>query len=139
MNVGQSEIAAGVAVGEPLMIEAQEVQHRGLNVVHVDAVLDDIETQVIRRPVRQPGLDPSAGKPHRVRLRMVVASQAASQGRVRFDHRRAAEFASPDHQRFVQEAALLEIGDQRRRALIGLFAVVGVVSHDIGSASQPSL
>ena len=35
---------------------------------------------------------------------------------------RAAELAAPDHQRVVEHAALLQIGDQRRRGLIGLAA-----------------
>jgi len=32
------------------------------------------------------------------------------------DHRRATELAAPDHQRIVQQAALLEVADQRRGA-----------------------
>ena len=40
-------------------------------------------------------------------------------------HRRAAEFAGPDHERVFQQAALLEIGQQRRDRLIGLAAAIG--------------
>src|ERR1700728_4396625 len=36
MNVSQAEIAACVAVSELLMIEAQKVQNRGVEVVHVN-------------------------------------------------------------------------------------------------------
>ena len=43
---------------------------------------------------------------------MVVAARAAAQRRVAFDHRRAAELATPDDQRVVEQAALLQILDQ---------------------------
>ena len=41
----------------------------------------------------------------------------------RFAHRRAAEFAAPDDQRVVQQAALLQVADQRGRRLVDLRAV----------------
>jgi hypothetical protein len=34
-DVGQAEVAAGVAVGEALVVEAEQVQDRGLEVVDV--------------------------------------------------------------------------------------------------------
>ena len=36
---------------------------------------------------------------------------------------RAAEFAAPDHQRVVQQAALLQVLDQRRRGLVDALAL----------------
>ena len=39
-HVGQAEVAAAVAVGQPLVIEAHQVQDRGVQVVDVHAVLD---------------------------------------------------------------------------------------------------
>ena len=35
-------------------------------------------------------------------------------------HRRAAELAAPDDERVVEQAALLEIADQRRAATVGV-------------------
>ncbi len=37
----------------------------------------------------------------------------------------AAEFAAPDHQRIVQQAALLQIGTSAAEALIGVAALAG--------------
>ncbi len=37
----------------------------------------------------------------------------------------AAEFAAPDDQRVVEQAALLQIRDQRRRGLIGIASLRG--------------
>ena len=36
MHVGQAEVAAGVAVGQLLVVEAQQVQDRRVQVVDVD-------------------------------------------------------------------------------------------------------
>ena len=40
VHVGQAEVAAGVAVGELFVVEAQQVQDRGVQVVDVDRVFD---------------------------------------------------------------------------------------------------
>ena len=40
------------------------------------------------------------------------------------DHRRAAEFAAPDDDRVLQQAALLEIRDQRGAGLVGVEGVL---------------
>src|SRR2546430_12550346 len=54
-------------------------------------------------------LDTAAGEPDREPLDMMVPAVALS-------HRRAAELAAPDHQRLVQHAALLKIGEQDRKS-----------------------
>ena len=115
-DVGQAEIAAGMAERQPLVVEAQEMQDRRLQVVDVDRVFDDVKPEVVGRAVDNARLDAAAGHPHREGLRMVVAAEAALEDGMAFDHRRAAELAAPDHQRFVQQAALFEVlGPGRRR------------------------
>ena len=47
VHVGQPEVAALEPVGEPGVVEAQQVQDRGLQVVDVDRVFDDVEAQVV--------------------------------------------------------------------------------------------
>src|SRR5687768_16695030 len=39
-GVGEAEVAAGVAEGEPLVVQTQEMQDRGVQVVHVDDAFD---------------------------------------------------------------------------------------------------
>ena len=50
MHVGQPELAALVLERQPLVVEAQQVQHGGVQVVDVDAVLDDVEAEVVGLP-----------------------------------------------------------------------------------------
>ena len=54
---------------------------------------------------------------------MMVAAHASAQCRVGLDHRRAAELAAPDHQRVVEQPALLEIEDQGGAGPVGLSAL----------------
>ena len=49
--VGQSHITTAVSVGEFLMIDADEVQHRGMQVMDVDFVLDGGEAEFVCRAV----------------------------------------------------------------------------------------
>ena len=117
-HVGQAEVAALEAVGQPRVVEAEQVQHRGVQVVDVDPVLDDVEAEVVGLAERDARLDPAAGQPHREGVRVVVAAVVAP-----LDHRRAAELAAPDDQRVVEQPALLQVLDQRGAGLVGVVAV----------------
>ena len=54
----------------------------------------------------------------RKRVDVVVAAAVLAV----FAHRRAAEFAAPDDERVVEQAALFEVDDQRRPGLIDFAA-----------------
>ena len=56
---------------------------------------------------------------------MVAAVGAA------LDHRRPAELAAPDHQRVVEQAALLQVLDQRRAGLVGVLAILLEIRHEV--------
>src|SRR3954469_23036763 len=51
VHVGQAEVAAGVAVGELLVVEAHQVQDRRVQVVDVDRVLLRLEAELVGRAV----------------------------------------------------------------------------------------
>ena len=46
-HVGQAEVAALEAVGELRVVDAQQVQHRGVQVVNVDGVFDGGVAQLV--------------------------------------------------------------------------------------------
>ncbi len=54
-------------------------------------------------------------------------AQFASDGGVRLDHRRATEFTVPDEERFIQQAALFQIHNQRRTRLVGDAAIIAKI------------
>ena len=112
-DVCQAEIAARVAEGQALVIQAQEVQDRGLQIVDVDRVFDDVKTQIVGGAIERARLDAAAGHPHRECLRVMIAAQATMENRVAFHHRRAAEFAAPNHERLIEQTALFEVAQGR--------------------------
>ncbi len=52
-DVRQPEIAAGVAVGKSFAIDTKEREHRRVQVVHVDLVLDGVEAVLVGRAERK--------------------------------------------------------------------------------------
>ena len=73
-DVGQAKIAAGVAVRELLVVEAQEMENRGVQVVDVDAVFDRFEAELVGRAVDISAADAAASHPHRESVVIMVAA-----------------------------------------------------------------
>src|SRR5262245_48447971 len=103
MHIGEAEVAAAVAIRESLVVESHEVQDRGMQIVNVDSVFDGRETEFVGRAVADPALHASTGHPDRETVMVVIAAFLS------FGCRRAAELATPDDERFVEQSALFEI------------------------------
>src|SRR5687768_13336421 len=97
MDVRQAEVAALEAVGEALVVEAEEVEDGGLEVVDVVLVLDHAEAQLVGLADDLAGLYAAAGEPHGVGVDVMVAADRVAD----LAHRRAAELAPPDDQRVL--------------------------------------
>src|SRR5690242_12296535 len=102
MHVRQAKVAALKAVGQLGVVEAEQVEDRSVEVVHVDLVLRDVEAQVIAFADGDARLDAAARQPHGESVRMMVAAVVAP-----LDHGRAPELAAPDHESIVEHPALL--------------------------------
>src|SRR6185312_10002336 len=63
-------------------------------------------------------------------MRMVIAPQQLAAVSFLIE-RGPAKFSAPDNQRVVQQAALFEIGDQRRDRSIHFLALGGQMAHEI--------
>ena len=103
VDVGQAEVAAVVAEGEPFVIQAQQVQDGGVEIVMRDPVLDGVHAEFVGGAVGDPCLDAAARHPHGE----AVVVMAAAEGflRTRLLHRGAAELGGPDDESLVQHAA----------------------------------
>lgn len=64
MNIGQPIVAALKPICQFEVIDAKQVQHRGLQVVHVHRVFSDVVAEIVGRTVRYPGANATAGKPN---------------------------------------------------------------------------
>ena len=74
MDVGKTEILAGVAVGEPRVVEAHQAQDSGVKIMDVDGLLHCPKAKFIGGPVHVAALDPAAGHPHRESVMIVIAA-----------------------------------------------------------------
>ena len=109
-HICQPEIAAGVAVGEPLVIETQQVQHRGVQVVDVNRVLNRAKAEFIRGPSGLAATNSGPREPHRKTVPVVVTPGLADA----FTGGRAAEFTAPYEKGFIPKTPLLEVCYQSR-------------------------
>ena len=103
VDVGQTKIPTAVTVGESFVIESQQVQHCGVQIMDVDFVGDGSMSVFVGFAVGHPAANAAAGHPHREALRIVIASVLA------FRERRSAELRSPDDERILEQSSALEI------------------------------
>src|SRR5262245_9820712 len=80
-HVGESEVAAAVAVGEALVGQAQKGQESGVQVGGVHAAFDGVQAVFISSAVRDTLLDAGAGQPHGVAGNVVIATIGTLCGR----------------------------------------------------------
>src|SRR5262245_49772584 len=97
MHVGQAEIATTVAIGQALMVKSHQVKNGGVEVMHVNSILDGSKTEFIGGPIDQAALHAAAGQPHREPNTVMVATLGS------FRRRRATKFAAPNDQRVFKQ------------------------------------
>src|SRR5205823_4033476 len=108
-HVSQAEVAALEFVSELSVIEAEELQDRGVQVVDVDGILDDVPAEFIGLAEDGAGFDAATGHPDGEGEGVVVAAADALETGAVLAERRAAELGEPKHQRAVEQAAALQI------------------------------
>src|SRR4051794_41496652 len=74
VHVSQPHVAAGEAEGEAGVVESEEVEHGGMEIMDVVLVLDRLVAVFIRLAVDRAPLDAAAGQPERKAERIVVAA-----------------------------------------------------------------
>src|SRR5207244_2777245 len=92
-NICQAKVAAGVAVGELLVVQAEQVQDGGVQIVHVNLIFDGVIAVVIRSAILHTGLNPAAGHPHGEAMGVMIAPV------VTLGNGGTAELAAPQYQR----------------------------------------
>ena len=77
VDIGQAHVAAIEPVGQPLVIEAQQVQHRRVQVVVRDRLLLGLVAELVAGADHLAALDTRAEHQHRLRAGVVIAADAA--------------------------------------------------------------
>src|SRR5258708_2606304 len=113
LDVGEPKIAALKFVSQLCMIEAKQFQNRGMQIVDMHPVFDNVKSNIVGASESDSRFDSAAGHPDGKSLGMMIASEFATGFLIGFDHGGAAEFAAPDDERVFEQSALLQILDQR--------------------------
>ena len=124
MDVRESVLAALKFEGESRVVDAEAVHDRGLEVVNVDGLIDDVETEIVGGAVGHAAFDAAAGHPDGEGFTVVVAAVFVAVG-LALRVGRAAEFAAPDDERLIEEAAWFEVLDQCGAGLIDVEGELG--------------
>ena len=107
---------------QPLVIYAEAVEDGRLQVMRMNRVGDDVVTVVVRLAERHAALDAAARKPHSETARVVIAPVVRIR-KLALTINRAPEFTAPDHQRFVEHASILEVGNKPVASLVNIAAL----------------
>src|SRR3989442_14913676 len=124
MHVGQAVMPPLILERQSRVVDAEQVQDRGVKIVHVNRVCSDVVGEIVGLAEGKSGLYAGAGEPDGETAWMVVAAVVVGR-KCPLAIDGAAEFAAPDDESIIQEAALFEVCDERRRRLIGVAALGG--------------
>ena len=112
VDIGQTEITAGMSIGEPLMIDSQLVQNCRMQIVYVHPILDRLISEWVTLAINLslPESTPchAAGE----RIGVVIATEQRLALLTQLGGRSATEFPAEKDDRFVQQPTLIQIGNQ---------------------------
>jgi hypothetical protein len=74
VDICQTEIAGRIAICELRVIESEQMQHRGMQVVHGHTIFDRFESEFIRRAMHIATADATTRHPDREAVMIVVAA-----------------------------------------------------------------
>ncbi len=134
MDIGETEVAAGMAESELLVVQPQKVEDGGMEVVDVDGIFLGFEPKLVRGTVDRARLDAAASHPHRKAVVVVVASidlALVGAGSRKLDGWCTPKFSAPDDERVLEHAALFEVGKEGCRPLIAIQRELAVVLFEI--------
>ena len=122
VDVGQPVIPTLEFVGQAPVVDSQQVENRRIEVVYVDGIACDVIAKLVGLAIRCACSHASARHPNSKAAGMVIAAVVGLGQRI-LAVDRTAEFASPNHERFVQQSSLLKVLNEGSGCLIGILAL----------------
>ena len=118
MDIGETEVPSLETKGEFGVINAEQVEQSGVNIVHVGLVGDRVEAEFVGLAEDLARFHAATGEPHGEGVDMMVATG----GIAVFSHGGASELAAPNDEGILEQASLLQVLDEGGLALIDLAA-----------------
>src|SRR5438045_3215221 len=101
MHIRQSIVTALETVGEPRVVDAQQMQRGGVEIVDMHGVFDDVVAEFIRLAEHLAALHSGTCHPDAETARVMVASVSVM-GKFALRIHGAAKLAAPDDERVVE-------------------------------------
>src|SRR5262245_58647939 len=102
-NIRQSEIAARMVIGQLLVVQAEQVQNRGMKIMDVNGLFSDFIAVVVTGAIDEAPFHTAASQPGGKHIRvMAAAGDTVAVGS-------AAELGGPDDKCFVEHATSFEV------------------------------
>ncbi len=131
VDVGEAVVASLELEGQAFVIEAEQVEQGGVDVVDMGGLIDGIESEFVGFADDLSAAHAAAGEPHGEGIDVMVSAGAVAG----FAHGGATEFAAPDDEGGVKETAGFEVADEGGAALIGFAATGGKILFEILSGA----
>src|SRR5215472_11793868 len=71
-NIGQPKVTTAVTIRQFCMVDSQQIQNSGMDIVHVDGLLDGFPPEIVGRSKRHPALDSASSQPHCESMGIVI-------------------------------------------------------------------
>ena len=111
-----------MSVSEAAVVATQEVQDRCVEIPNMHGVLDDVVGELVGGSIHRTALRSTTGHPHGETSRMVIPTVVLLRNTA-LAVNGATKFTAPNDQRVVEQATLLEVGDQPVARLIDVLAL----------------
>src|SRR4051794_32672221 len=111
------------------MIETQERQDRGMQIVNMNFVLDRCRAKFIGRAINGASSDATASEDRRERFGIVVAARIVAA--VFIPAGFAAKFTTPNNERAVEKIPLFQIRDEGSEGRVDFFCALGQTILDV--------
>src|SRR2546423_4612692 len=113
MHISQAAVDAVMIKTESLMVEAEQMQDGGVQIVNAGDIFHGFVSKVIRRSVTEAFLNTGAREPNSKAVRIVIAAIRAF-----LESGHAPKIGHPDHQSMLEQSARFHIFEQRGARLV---------------------
>lgn len=75
VDIGQTEVSTSISVGEIFVIETEQVENGGVEIVDVDGIFDGFEAEIVGLAVLIAAADAATCHPHSEAVMIVIATE----------------------------------------------------------------
>src|SRR5688572_17705335 len=116
--------------GKLFVVKTQQMEDRGMKVIHVHGVFNDVVSEIICLPMNNSRANSAACHPDGVVSWMMITSVVIF-SEISLAVICPAEFASPNYQRFLQQSTLFKIQNECSRCAVHILSLERHVSDHI--------